>query len=151
MRLDIASFFRSISHMRLISLLEYHIFPRLANPLIERLIRDHIENSRSHIERDISLWSYFPREKSIFSAPVGYGLPLGDLISQYLANFYLSPLDHYIKHSLKVRYYGRYMDDMIFFSRDRTLVDEWRLRVEIFVRDSLELTIHPAKTIIHPT
>jgi hypothetical protein len=53
----------------------------------------------------------------IDSNPIG--LPLGSLISQYLANFYLCYLDHYIKQELKVRYVWRYMDDIVILSNDK--------------------------------
>lgn len=41
------------------------------------------------------------------------GLPIGNFTSQYLANLYLSYLDHFIKEVLGVKYYYRYMDDMV--------------------------------------
>lgn len=47
------------------------------------------------------------------------GLPLGSLVSQYLANFYLCYLDHFIKQDLKVKYYFRYMDDLVILSNDK--------------------------------
>lgn len=53
----------------------------------------------------------------IDSSPIG--LPLGSLISQYLANFYLCYLDHYIKQELKVKYMWRYMDDIVILSNNK--------------------------------
>jgi retron-type reverse transcriptase len=47
------------------------------------------------------------------------GLPLGSLVSQYLANFYLCYLDHFIKQQLNVKYYFRYMDDLVILSNDK--------------------------------
>jgi RNA-directed DNA polymerase len=47
------------------------------------------------------------------------GLPIGFLTSQWLANFLLQPTDFYIKQRLGVRYYVRYMDDMILFGRNK--------------------------------
>lgn len=41
------------------------------------------------------------------------GLGLGTELSQLLALIFISPLDHYIKEELKVKYYLRYMDDAI--------------------------------------
>ena len=46
----------------------------------------------------------------------GKGLPIGNLTSQYLANFYLSSLDHYVKENLHIPIYVRYMDDMLLLS-----------------------------------
>lgn len=50
---------------------------------------------------------------------VGVGMPIGSLISQMHANFYLDPLDKFIKHTLKAKYYLRYMDDMCVVSEDK--------------------------------
>lgn len=45
------------------------------------------------------------------------GLPLGFYTSQWLANFYLQDLDHFIKNILGTKYYIRYMDDMVLFGQ----------------------------------
>ena len=44
------------------------------------------------------------------------GLPIGNLTSQFFANLYLSPLDHFVLEQLKPKGYVRYMDDMVIFS-----------------------------------
>lgn len=41
------------------------------------------------------------------------GQPIGSLLSQYLGNFYLSSFDHYCKERLRLKYYYRYMDDIV--------------------------------------
>ncbi len=66
------------------------------------------------------------------------GLPLGALTSQLLANVYLDQLDHFIKDSLGVRYYVRYMDDFVLLHRDKA--ELWRLLAEI--RDFLVCELH---------
>jgi len=48
------------------------------------------------------------------------GLPLGNVTSQLLANLALSPIDHYIKRVLKVKYYVRYMDDMVILGSSKS-------------------------------
>lgn len=47
------------------------------------------------------------------------GIPIGNFTSQWFANFYLQDLDHFIKEHLKVKYYVRYMDDMVLFSNNK--------------------------------
>lgn len=47
------------------------------------------------------------------------GVPIGNLTSQYFANFYLSFCDHYAKEVLKVPVYVRYMDDVLVFGRSK--------------------------------
>lgn len=66
------------------------------------------------------------------------GLPLGALTSQLLANVYLDQLDHFLKDTLGVHYYVRYMDDFVLLHRDK--VDLWRLLAEI--RDFLACDLH---------
>lgn len=46
----------------------------------------------------------------IDSAP---GLPIGNYLSQTLANVYLAYFDHYMKETPGVRYYFRYVDDIV--------------------------------------
>ena len=41
------------------------------------------------------------------------GVPIGNYLSQYLGNIYLSGLDHFIKETHQVKYYFRYCDDII--------------------------------------
>ena len=41
------------------------------------------------------------------------GIPIGNYISQHLANFYLSPFDHWLKEIMRVKYYYRYCDDLV--------------------------------------
>jgi hypothetical protein len=49
----------------------------------------------------------------IDSIPDGKGIPIGSLLSQNFANFYLTSLDNYLKHELKEKYVVRYMDDIV--------------------------------------
>lgn len=44
------------------------------------------------------------------------GVPIGNYLSQYFANLFLTYFDHWIKEVKKVRYYFRYADDMVFLS-----------------------------------
>lgn len=41
------------------------------------------------------------------------GIPIGNYTSQYFGNFFLTRLDHWLKEEKRVKYYLRYMDDMI--------------------------------------
>lgn len=74
----------------------------------------------------------------------GKGLPIGNLISQHLANFYLSVFDHWIKEERRVRGYLRYMDDFLLFGRDRERIfrDELPAICE-FLHQRLSLTMKP--------
>lgn len=47
------------------------------------------------------------------------GLPLGYQTSQLLALLFLDEFDHFIKERLRVKYYGRYMDDFFLIHEDK--------------------------------
>lgn len=69
------------------------------------------------------------------------GLPLGFYTSQWLANWYLTPLDHYIKEELKARYFIRYMDDMIIFGSNKRKLHRMRVEIEKYIGDNLGLCL----------
>ena len=50
--------------------------------------------------------------RKALTIPGRSGLTLGSYLSQWMANFYLSDFDHWVKEDLKVKNYLRYMDDM---------------------------------------
>lgn len=52
-------------------------------------------------------------DKLIDSTGTNKGLPIGNYTSQYFANLYLSYFDHYMKEVIGVKYYYRYMDDIV--------------------------------------
>ncbi len=64
------------------------------------------------------LFKELPPQKSLFYVQRNKGLPIGNLTSQFFANVYLDSLDQFIKRSLKVKYYFRYVDDFVLLSRN---------------------------------
>lgn len=61
------------------------------------------------------------------------GVPIGNYISQYFANLYLSELDHIVREFLGVRYYYRYADDIVILSGSKQFLSG----VMVFVNDYL--------------
>lgn len=61
------------------------------------------------------------------------GVPIGNYISQYFANLYLSELDHQIKEFIGVRYYYRYADDIVVLSGSKSYLRG----VQVFINDYL--------------
>ncbi len=71
------------------------------------------------------------------------GLPIGNFTSQYLANLYLSYLDHFVKEVLRVKYYYRYMDDMVVLDGSKERL-HWLLdMIGLFAGAELKLEIKP--------
>lgn len=67
------------------------------------------------------------------------GIPIGNLLSQLYALAYLSPVDHFIKRDLGVRYYVRYVDDMVLIGLGREEALEAKAAIEGFLRENLGL------------
>lgn len=68
------------------------------------------------------------------------GLPIGNVTSQWLANFYLQGLDHYIKEKLHAKYYVRYMDDMVILGSNKRKLGKMKVAIEQYLNNiGLEL------------
>lgn len=76
------------------------------------------------------------------------GLGLGSQISQILALTYASPIDHYIKETLRVKGYGRYMDDGYLISSDKEFLNRALNEIEK-ICDELHIVLNRKKTHIH--
>lgn len=76
----------------------------------------------------------------------GKGMPLGNLTSQFFANVYLNELDQFVKHKLKVKYYIRYVDDFVLLHSSKEQLESWKKEIEIFLKENLELELHPDKS-----
>jgi hypothetical protein len=77
-------------------------------------------------------------------------LPIGNLTSQFFANFYLSPFDHFIKDALGCQAYLRYVDDFALFSDSKQQLQEWRTKLLSFL-ESYRLKLHPRRVQIAPS
>lgn len=97
LKLDVRKYFDSISHA-----------------LLKRKLRTLFKDPILLIIFDKIIDSYCVNE--------GFGLPIGNLTSQYFANYYLSDIDHYMKEVFKVPLYVRYMDDILIFENDKALL-----------------------------
>lgn len=70
------------------------------------------------------------------------GIPIGFYTSQWFANFYLTPLDHYIKEVLHQKHYYRYMDDMVIFGSNKRDLHTVRRYIEKYLNDVLGLQMN---------
>lgn len=76
------------------------------------------------------------------------GLPIGNLTSQLFANVYMNEFDQFVKHVLKMKYYARYTDDFIVLANDKEYLDDLIEPIQHFLSETLELNLHPKKTIV---
>jgi retron-type reverse transcriptase len=89
-------------------------------------------------------------EARVPGLPPGKGQAIGNLTSQYYANFYLTPMDHFIKQRLQVGGYLRYMDDFILFSDSKGLLHGWHAEIQDYVREILHLDLKSRATVLAP-
>lgn len=79
----------------------------------------------------------------------GIGLPIGNQTSQWFGLFYLDRVDRLIKEQLHIRYYVRYMDDMILVHHDKAYLKYCKNRIEQCCEKVLHLSLNQ-KTQIAP-
>lgn len=112
LKLDISKFYQSIDH-------------DVLKAALRRIIKD-------------------PDVLDILDAIIGSvdrGLPIGNYTSQWLANFYLQAVDHFIKEHLKVRYYARYIDDLVIFGQNKKTLHAIRKRLFAYIENRMRLRI----------
>lgn len=78
----------------------------------------------------------------------GKGLPMGNQTSQWFALYYLDSLDRLVKEKLRIRYYSRYMDDMILIHPSREYLKECLSEMQKHLEEELRLEFNE-KTQIH--
>lgn len=69
------------------------------------------------------------------------GIPIGNYLSQYFANVYLTYFDHYLKEEMKVKYYFRYADDMVIFSNNKKDLREILINIQNYLKENLNLEL----------
>jgi retron-type reverse transcriptase len=80
----------------------------------------------------------------------GKGIPIGNLTSQYFANFYLSGLDHFIKEYLRIEGYVRYMDDLVLFADEKDTLRQALAEIEAYLEKNLCLKLKQEGTLMAP-
>lgn len=139
-KVDIRKYFFTIDHAVLMADLRRKIADDRVMTLSGRILATH----SSGPEYYFPFAGDMPRD-----ACRGRGSPIGNLTSRILANYFLDPLDRFIKEELKVRHYLRYMDDMLIFGASKERLCAVRAGVEEFLARR-RLMAHPAKTQAFP-
>ena len=134
LKMDVKKYFYNINHDVLKRMLKQDIKDKDALDIVfkvidstdEDYINEEIDRVRyKEIER-VKLLNISDKEKDkkireLLSIPLydkGKGLGIGNMTSQILAVYYLSEVDHFIKEELGVKYYIRYMDDLVILDSD---------------------------------
>ncbi|MBK1990217.1 RNA-directed DNA polymerase [Sphaerospermopsis aphanizomenoides BCCUSP55] len=134
---DVRKYFPSIDHEILKNIIRCKIKCRQTLWLIE-LIIDNSNSQENVIE-------YFPGDDLLTPIMRPHGLPIGNLTSQFFANFYLNYFDHFVKEELRAKKYLRYVDDFAIFSDDYDFLVTAKTEIEKYLA-SLRLKMHPIKS-----
>ena len=114
LKMDIKKYFNNVNH-----------------DILKQMFRDLI-----HDEKFLSIVF-----KIIDVIPGNKGIPLGFYTSQWIANMYLTGLDHFIKEVLKVKHYIRYMDDMVIFGSNKRILHRIREAISNYLKIKLDLEL----------
>lgn len=139
---DLAKYFPSIDH----EILKAKVRRKIKCPDTLWLIDRIIDNSNEQIP----FLELFPGDDLHTLLQRRRGLPIGNLTSQFFANFYLNDFDHYVREQLKIGKYLRYVDDFALFSDDHGVLAAARCAIEDYL-DTLRLRIHPVKSQLFET
>lgn len=80
-------------------------------------------------------------DEIIDSTPGDTGIPIGNYLSQYSGNFYLSSFDHWSKEVKHRKYYYRYMDDIVILGETKEELHHLREEIDTYFTTNLKLTI----------
>jgi len=129
---DISKYFASINQQILFQLIK----KKIANPKVLALLQIIISSYRNPVQQD-------PNNPK--------GIPIGNLTSQLFANIYLNEFDHYVKQTLRRKYYLRYVDDFIILGESKNDLKRVYRAITQFLKNRLCLELHPKKVRIFPT
>lgn len=71
----------------------------------------------------------------------GKGVPIGNYLSQYFANLYLTGFDHWCKEELKCRYYYRYADDIVISGESKAHLRNVLVAIKLYLKHVLKLGV----------
>ncbi|MDD3079115.1 MAG: reverse transcriptase/maturase family protein [Paludibacter sp.] len=103
-------------------------YPSVDHEILKTIIRRKVKDNRL-----LNLL-----DKIIDSAP---GVPIGNYLSQFFANLYLSYFDHWLKEIKQVRYYYRYADDMVILAANKPYLHDLLKDIESYLKNELNLQL----------
>jgi hypothetical protein len=157
LKLDIEAYFMNMHHdilfEQVIAMLPQNkkSFLGISRETLIYLIRQTIFNNvaeNCRIKGSKSDRDGLPPSKSLFNYPSNTGLPIGNLTSQVFGNVYMNDFDHFVNKEMKVKYYGRYVDDMLFVHNDKSFLEDIISQLSHFLLSHFQLKIHPNKIVL---
>ena len=90
------------------------------------------------------MWNLFPHSKSLRFGDGTKGEPIGNLISQIFANFFLNDFDWYLEKELGFKQHGRYVDDFYLVHRNKKKILNAMPKIRQYLAN-MGITLHPHK------
>lgn len=163
MQLDISGYFMSINRHKLLAM-ALQLMERIGrrrnsegqrlgdlpkHRIVEQLLAkvilyNPLDNCEIRDWKD--LFAKLPRNKTLRYAPEGIGLPIGNLTSQMFSNLYMNGFDQWVKRVLKVRHYGRYVDDTFYISTDPQWLKSLQPAIDHYLQVNLGIHLNLKKT-----
>lgn len=106
-------------------------YPNVNHLILKNLLRKKFKDKRL-LDLLFMIIDSYPGEK---------GIPIGSYLSQFLANFYLTYFDHWLKEEMKVKYIVRYMDDVVIFHRSKRYLNKLYHQMNDYLKENLDLKI----------
>lgn len=141
LKADIQKFFPSLDH----EICKALVARKIKDKDVLGLIGQIIDGSNPQEE----VVDYFPGDDLFTPGERRRGIPIGNQTSQFFANVYLDPLDHFVKDGLRIKGYVRYVDDFLVFSDDKGFLADVLEQIRDFLV-RLRLRLHPKKSVIFP-
>ncbi len=140
---DVRQFFPAIDHTVLLA----NLHRKVRDPDLMGLVKLIVASGTGVLSEQYEM-VYFPGD-DLFAANRPRGLPIGNLTSQFWANCYLNPFDHFVLRELRCPAYLRYVDDFLLFGDDKHQLWNWKNAL-IHRLARLRLTIHTASAQVRP-
>ncbi|MFM9103148.1 MAG: RNA-directed DNA polymerase [Cyanobium sp.] len=134
---DIRLYFPSIDHQLLLAQLKQVITCQPTLWLLATILANGAEPATAI--------DAFPGDTLLTPLERPRGLPIGNLTSQFLANFHLDRFDHSVHRLNGIGAYLRYVDDFALFAAHREPLERARAVIERRLA-SLRLRLHPIKS-----
>ena len=111
LKLDIRKFYPSVNH----DILKLIIRRKLKDPDVLSLLDEIIDSAE--------------------------GVPIGNYLSQYFGNLYLTYFDHWLKEAKQCKYLFRYCDDIVILHHNKDYLSQLKKDIEEYLSTNLKLTL----------
>jgi len=123
---------------------KYKYFCKLdCRKYFDNISHDILFDKLKRLFKDQGLLNVFEKIIDSYSVTENRGVPIGNLTSQYFANFYLAFADRFAKQTLHIKGYVRYMDDMVLWGDDKTELLKTAKKFGDFLSNELNLPQKP--------